>query len=288
LKDISNRGVARIIFNQNIPEGSMLVDMTVMNKALLSSKAVEGIKIVNSPTDLHKESHTLLHCFSGKFQGLEYQFLYSGIASNYVGQVLWKKYHNEMAILLQENLGASGSDLSFRLFETYMHLTLQGGNVSLPCRNLSTGKEMPNFELKSSLEGPRALKKGHIPDEFEQGVYYEGCDNFPAIDAVIPGFGLMQATIGETHPIKGIQTLREVCSIFKKQHSHDSLQRVTRAGRRKEKDQMNVQSKVKFYFVVPEKRFQTFKLQKIESTKSKSEIEQYVLQLDFGISNPFR
>jgi hypothetical protein len=279
-------GVARTIFGQYILDPNVLVDMEAMDGALSNTEAVNGIKVVSETTAIHKESHTLIHCVSGKARGLGYQFVDVALASKYVGEELWKRYHNEMATKLREFLGGSDNQLSRGLFETYMHLTLQRGNVSLPCRNLKTGKIEENFELKSALKESRNLKNGELPSNFEEDVYYEGIDNFPSLDGLIAGVGMMQATVSDRHPIMGVQTLQQVCTIFNKKINQRATSSRSSMTKRAE-------PVVKFYFVVPPHRFQKFKQQPIQTMnggvpQSVPNIEQYVLQLDFGISKPDR
>jgi hypothetical protein len=281
-------GIARTIFGQFILEPNQLVSMIQMEGALSNFEAVKGIRVVREPTAIHKESHTLIHCNAGYQDGIPYQFLYATLASKYVGRELWRRYHKEMATKLQEFLGGSDSELSRRLFEIYMHLTLQNGNVSLRCRNLKTGEEEPNFELIQALKESKRSKSSELPIKFEEGVYYEGCDNLPSMDAVIPGVGIMQATVGENHPIKGVQTLERVCTIFKKNFKHTQA---PNPRTKKKKAQKKIEETVKFYFVVPPHRFPSFKLQPIQTANGASplsvpQIEQYVLELDFGISKP--
>jgi hypothetical protein len=227
----------------------------------------------------------LIHCVPGEALGLGYQFVDVAIASNYVGEELWKRYHNEMAIKLRELLGGSDNQLSRNLFETYMHLTLRRGSVSLRCRNLNTGKNEQNFELKSALKESRNLKNGELPSKFEEGVYYESIDNFPSLDGLIAGVGLMQATVSDNHPIMGVQTLQQVCKIFNKKSNERATSSKSSSSKTK------VEPAVKFYFVVPPHRFENFKEQPIQTMiggvpQSVPNIEQYVLQLDFGISKP--
>jgi hypothetical protein len=195
-------GVARILFGQHIFKPNQLVSMVQMDGALSNSEAVNAIRVVREPTAIHKESHTLIHCNSGEQDGIPYQFVDACLASKYVGMQLWKNYHKEMAVKLQEFLGGSDSELSRRLFEIYMHLILQGGNISLKCRNLKTGCDEPDFMLTSAFKESRSLKNNELPSEFEEGIYYEGCNNLPCIDAVIPGVGIIQATICANHPLK--------------------------------------------------------------------------------------
>jgi hypothetical protein len=56
--------------------------------------------------------------------------------------------------------------------------------------------------LTSAFKESRSLKNNELPSEFEEGIYYEGCNNLPCIDAVIPGVGIIQATICANHPLK--------------------------------------------------------------------------------------
>jgi hypothetical protein len=205
-------GIARIIFDENNSDP----DMSMMDKALNDFEAVRGIRRVTKTNSIYEESHTLVHCVPGEARGLRYQFLHSVIGSSYIGKELWKRCHYDMAIKLEGFLSLPENEVSRHLFESYMHLVLQDSNVSLQCHNLSTGKDEPNFVLKSMLKGPRSFKENELPIEFKEGVYYKGCNNFPSMDAVIPGVGIMQATIAERHPIMGVQTLQKVCKILNK------------------------------------------------------------------------
>ena len=54
-----------------------------------------------------------------------------------------------------------------------MHLTLQGGHVSLRCRNLMTDYKELNFEVISPSKKLRSLQSSEFPSEFEGGTYYE-------------------------------------------------------------------------------------------------------------------
>ena len=136
------------------------------------------------------------------------------------------------------------------------------------CRSLETGKSLPDFKLKDPLEF-RELKEESLPTSFERGVYYRGILDFPAIDSVIADVGMFQFTVSENHAIEGVQTLKEVCKIFltNKTNAEEPIP--------------------KYYFVVPSYRFKKFKKQKIISVDP-PQIEQYVLELKFGIQTEFR
>jgi hypothetical protein len=280
-------GVARAIFGVSL-KPNQLVCMLAMDNALESTSAVDDINIFFDITAIHNDSNTLLHCISGNLGGLDYQFLEATMASKYVTKQLWKRYYNAMLDKMQHFFNTARNDLSRCLFEGYVDLILQSGNVVLPCRNLKTGKIEPNFSLASRFVDIRSLKKSDLPGVFEEGVYYEGCDDILAIDAVIPQVGLVQATASLIHPIKGIRTLNSICKIFTNQAQQELSP--SGNGSRKKLKQID-ESDVKFYFVVPKTNFQKFTEQQCLTANRKTpelppKIQQYALELDFGISTP--
>ena len=255
-------GVARFMFiDCRLGNEYVRKDPTDMEAALADVEAVKGVRAVGHPTKIFETTHTLLHVIVGEdSQGHPYQFLFVDIASKYVGEQLWDRHYSQMITNLQGMFGGSPNEISRHLFEIYGHRIFSKGGKILKCRDLqndySSDFHLERLDCKQITFGKNSLPKSPLTS------YYEASDddNFPAIDSLSPQ-GMFQFTVAQVHPIRGIQMLNRLCSLY---------------------------SEPKIYFVVPPHRFEKFTKQKLLSTGGKSavvgipDLKQYVLKLEVG------
>jgi DNA replication protein DnaC len=255
-------GVARFVFHKDYS----IPVMREMNSALSDVEAVREVKYVGDTTKIFKSSHILLQIMVGKDEnGNPYQFTDLDVASEYVGEQLWKHHSAQMITNLQQMFGGSPNEISRHLFEIYGHRVFSVGRQTLKCRCLYSKIETEiqtetEFPL-NALQGQRITfgKNTNLTSADLLDKYYEPTDddNYPAIDS-LSSQGMFQFTVAAEHPICGVQNLRKLCKLY---------------------------DKPKLYFVVPPHRFAAFKKQKFKTTtgsgdvKEISDLEQYVLEL---------
>ena len=249
-------GVARFVFHSDY---SVLVPKK-MQSALSDTNAVRGVKYVGETTDIFPESHTLLQILVGDDEfGNSYQFTDLDIASKYVGEQLWQRYHAQMITNLQEMFGGSPNEISRHLFEIYGHIVFSKGGRKLKCRCLDDDIES-EITLDGLIGQRTTFGKDTIPTHASlTGNYFEPTDedNFPAVDSLSPQ-GMFQFTVANEHPIRGVEILRKLCKLY---------------------------NEPKLYFVVPPHRFAKFKKQSFKAKAGTSDVrsiprlKQYVLEL---------
>jgi hypothetical protein len=249
-------GIARYIFFDN---GEAMHPK--MKNVLCDLDAIRGVKSIGVPSNIYRESHTLLHMIVGDDEyNRPYQFLGMDLASKYVGEQLWIKYSAEMVTNLQEMFGGSPSEISRHLYEIYAHLKLRQGGFKVRVKNLE--KDEGVFDLEIVPHGSLVhVAKNSISSivRLDASAYYEASDDntFPAIDS-FSFQGMFQISVAQEHPIRGVQTLRKICGLF---------------------------SEPKLYFVVPPHRFDKFKKQNFLGTKGNTKVkpivnlQQYVMEL---------
>jgi len=252
-------GVARFAFydfKTGVPYARK--DPVEMETALADVNAVKSLRAVGSPSKMFETTHTLLHMIIGERQGFPYQFLYVDIASKDVGEQLWDRHYAEMIANLREMFGGSPDEISRHLFEIYGHRIFSKGAKKLKCRNLEDDSTS-DFVL-DNMDGQRiSIGKDNLPRR-PLDSYYEPLDDdqFPAIDSMSKQ-GMFQFTVGAEHPIRGVQVLKKLCSLY---------------------------DDPKLYFVVPPHRFAKFKKQKFLEKHGNSQVgtapalKQYVLELE--------
>ncbi|KAJ3308045.1 hypothetical protein HDV04_001938 [Boothiomyces sp. JEL0838] len=189
-----------------------------------------------------------------------YRYRYMDIASKYVGEQLWIRYHAEMVTNLRDMYGGMPSEISRHLFEIYGNLRFCSGGFQIKCRCLEDNVE--TVLSLDKLDGKRySFGKESIPAATDlTGKYYEPTDDdtFPAIDS-LTAQGMFQFTVAVEHPIRGVQVLQKLCRLY---------------------------SEPKLFFVVPNSRFEAFKKQKLQASKGAesvdeiNELKQYVLCLE--------
>jgi hypothetical protein len=248
-------GVARIVFDQDY---SIKFPKT-MEHALADVNAVKAVKNFCIPTSIFETTHTLLHIIvsnDGKFE-----FRHVDIASEYVGEQLWKMYYQEMILNLQEMFGGSPSVISRHIFEIFGHLVFSKGGQTLKCRCLEDDDDTISTITLDRLNSPKnTFGKNSIPTAISPASYYEPTDddNFPAIDSFSPQ-GMFQFTVSAEHPIRGVDILARLCKLY-----HEP----------------------KLYFVVPPHQFEKFKRQSFKGRKGTTDVKsivglkQYVVELD--------
>jgi hypothetical protein len=202
----------------------------------------------------------LLHVIVGTdHQGFPYRFRFVDIASKYVGEQLWERHYSQMITNLHGMFGFP-NEISRHLFEIYGHRVFSIGGRTMKCRDLQDGSPS-EFVLERLDSQPITFGKDSLPHA-PLSSYYEASDddNFPAIDS-LSGQGMFQFTVAQDHPIRGVQILKKLCSLY---------------------------SDAKIYFVVPPHRFEKFKKQKFLGEEGNSvvgdlpELKQYVLELKVG------
>lgn len=247
-------GVARYVFydlGETVPKK--------MENALNDIDAVKNVRHVGQSTDIFPASHTLMHMIVGDDSDrVHYQYLYTDIASRFVGEQLWIRHSKQMIDNLQNMFGGAPNQISGHLFEIYGHRLFASGNISLKAKNLDDGVEF-EFSFKSHSEH-LFFGKDSIPSSLESNAYYEASDdvNFPAIDS-LSYQGMFQFTVAQNHPIRGVKILKSICQLFQNPA---------------------------IYFVVPKHRFLNFQKQKFKNKISNAEVtpidnlKQYVIELD--------
>lgn len=233
-------------------------DHPAMETALADANVVASLRAIGDPSKIFPTAHTLLHMIvSDGSHKFPYQFLHVDIASEFVGDQLWARYHAQMIKNLKEMFGGSPSEISRHLFEIYGHHIFSKGGKTLKCRDLDDESET-DFVLET-LTGQRVtFGQNNLPQHLDS--YYEPTDDdqFPAVDSMSRQ-GMFQFTVSLKHPIRGVTVLKKLCSLY---------------------------VDPKLYFVVPPHRYASFQkqafLQKQGNTVAAeiSGLKQYVLQLE--------
>jgi hypothetical protein len=157
--------------------------------------------------------------------------------------------------------GGSPNEISRHLFEMYGHEVFSAGKQTLKCRCLESGS-VTEITL-DALRGQRISFGAKTLPTAEDlvGNYYEPSDDdfFPAIDSLSPQ-GMFQFTVAAEHSIRGVSTLRKLCTLY---------------------------DQPKLYFVVPPHRFAVFtKKQKFQIKSGTVKVaaihnlQQYVIELN--------